>query len=630
MHAIEFALLFFPVNLLPGLALAFYVARRTEGIGLIDKLIIAVVLAPLALILVSFVEDVSGIPQSSPVLFVNTLGLALANIALLARYFRRRQDWALRLGWVKVVAYGMFAALIFFRVAPAFGLLTPIVHDPVSHVEWLKHLNLTHFSTNAQWYPQGLEYYLNYYATFFGSSYARTVLISQNYLIALFPVSMFYLGLLIFRGKDKWFLFPLVMFAIGARLPKPDEYFFAGGQNSMVFAFSVTPLLLYLATSVKNRWDYVIAAAFIFAAIVIHYPFGFFMLFTLFAVNLGRLVRRRGKKPFVDKKTLMDYGAAAVVIGVLGALLLKKILPIYSGYSLGQDRSFDPFILMVHQAGIFYYVYTNFLSDMIAQMRFTWILLFAGTVPALLLLADNQKKFAVQLLAVFAVLYVLGVMLLKLNQRLGVNYNVQVRFFLIVVMAVVVPWLIYYVINRMVLRLGHQPLLSAALVVIVGLFFLQGGWSQYGQYKSNGASLETVKQPDLQAFSFIKANVKDDRHFLIQLDKGPGSFIVSGADSGVWIPAFTGKKVEVDFRDFASDRSQDIFKNYKALARNGSDQQAIRSLYCNYDIGYVFFGSREIYSDNMKPRELLNSPHFQEIFSNGATIFKFKPVSCSA
>ncbi len=633
MIAIKLMLFFLLVNVTPGAALAFYFTRNKEGAGLLDKLVIAAILSPLVLVLISFLEESSGVPQNVTVLLANIVLLVAVNVTLVAKFFRRKADLALNLSWVKLLVYGLFGSLIVFRVLPTLDLMAPILHDPIAHSEWLKILNTTHFTTTAQWYPQGLEYFLNYYATFFDFTYPQIILVSQGALLAVFPIGMFFVGWFSFRGKDKWMLFALIALVVSARMARPTEYYFVGGKNAMVFAFTAAPLILYLAAVVRSRWDYVIVALMTFAVIAIHYPTGFFLLFALFFMNLGELVDFRSllrRKLSIDRKTLWNYLIAAAVLVVPAVLLLRKIAPIYTGYPIDHDRSFDPFVVLLQDAGIVYYIYNNFLDDYIRELKLPWVLAFVAALSAFVFVADKQKWFAKRILATFVALYLIGIPLLKLVPRLGLNFNIEVRFFLIMVMAVIMSWFVYYVLERTVLRLGYTAAVSAALALLLGLVFLQGGLAQYRQYKARQADIDTVKTQDREAFDFINSEIGDDRSFLIQIGTpSAGTNIIAGSDSGVWIPSYTDKKVEVSFLDFASGRSQDIFDAYLEVAKHSSDPKAVSKLYCDYNIGYVFFGSREIYFHNMKPEDLASSGYFRKIFDNGAVIFRIQPVDCT-
>ena len=101
-----------------------------------------------------------------------------------------------------------------------------------------------------------------------------------------------------------------------------------------------------------------------------------------------------------------------------------------------------------------------------------------------------------------------------------------------------------------------------------------------------------------------------------------------GTDSGVWIPSFTDKQVEVDFTDYANPQSNEVFDLYMEVAEDSQNTEALKELYCDYNVGYIFFGSRKSPSDSMQREELEGSVYFEKIFDNGASIFMIKAQEC--
>jgi len=631
MFAIKFAAVFTLINIVPGLALVFHFTRSKASIGIIDKMIISVILSPLLLILVSFIEEAGRIPQNGTALSFNVAVLLIVNIFLLVRIFPQKKYYLPRLTWVKGFVYLLFGALVIFRVWPNHDLLAPILHDPIAHAEWLKQLNISHFTTTEQWYPQGLELYLNYFATFLPASIPRIILISAGVIIAFFPISLFYLGLLIFKGKDRWMIFPLIVFVIATRLANPNELYYLAGKNSMMLAFAVVPFLLYLITRSKQRWEYAVVALLVFAAVIIHYPTGFFLLFSLFFIELRDLVSLNEGKLAIDRQRMLGYLTALATVASLGGVLLLKILPIYQSHPVGEDGSFYYIILAVEQNGIFQFVYRNFLDDQIQAYRVTTIIIFVASLSAFLVTRGNNKEFLKKLLVSYLALYLIGIFILLTGKTdLGVNYNVEVRFYLVFLIVLMTAWFFHYLFERALMKISYGSIVSGVTVVLLGLFFLYGGLSQYRIYRDTGNSEETVMSEDLQAFDFLDQSIEDDKKILIQLGSPlPNNGIIAGADSGAWIPTFTGKKVEVDFLEFTGSRSARIYDLYLSLSSNGEDVNTIRELYCTYDVGYVFFGSKQVFFNNMDQDVLENSSYFEKIYYRGASIYKIKPLQCS-
>ncbi|MBE0428407.1 MAG: hypothetical protein IBX61_00855 [Thermoleophilia bacterium] len=616
--SLKFLLFFFLINVLPGLALAFRLTRDRHGIGLIDRLIIGLILSPLILVLISFVEEFFRVPQSAPVLGANLALLGVANIFLLVRYFPRKEHYALRLSWLKGFAYALFAALVIFRVLPALDLLAPILHDPIAHSEWLKYLNTNHFTTTEQWYPQGLAYYLNYYATFFDFAYPRIILIGTNFLVSLFPVSLFYLGTLAFRSKDRWMLLPLIMFVLAARMRQPNNFYYTAGKNSMILAFTVTPLLLYMAASVKDRRDYILAAMLVFASFIIHYPTGILLIIIFFTINLPH-VFDFGKKKILIGQTV-NYVTGLAVMAALGIVSLVKILPVYLNHPLvgGTEGGSGYEFAWTH-------IYYDFIKWEMDIFGMTAMLAFIAALSAFAFVKDENKKFPAKILMSYAAIYLLGWLITMKNPTVAEFFNLEVRHFFVFILVIFISWYAYYFLDRTVLNLKRQAVIGLTVVMLLGILFLSDGWQEYRRYLTMQEKFQTVKTEDMDAFDFINSNINDDRKFLIQMAAG---HYVAGADSGVWIPSFTDKQVEASWLEFSSPRAFDVYDLYLSLAKNGSDAETISALYCGHGVGYVFFGSEQVHSDNMDEETLANSDYFENIFSNGATIFRIKPLSC--
>lgn len=636
MNIPQFTLVFIIVNLLPALAIVFYFTRESSKAGLIDKLVMAVLLSPLVLVLVSFVEEVLGIPQGRATLTFNIAVAAAANIYLMLKYFSSRRHFALRLSWARLAAYGLFVALFLFRVLPTQDLLTPILHDPIAHSEWLKYININHFTTKQQWYPQGLEYYLNYYATFLDVSYPQAVLTSLNVHLALYPVSMFYLGVLSFRGRqgdrDRWLVYAFIMFTIAALLPRPTELYFLAGKNSMLFVFSVAPLIIYLSTSARNRLDYIVATALVSACIIIHYPTGAVLAFILFFTNLVSVVGFRGRRLTLDREKLGAYLAAMAAMAVFGVLLLMQIVPKYLELPISEDGTVSVPQPFITEHGALSFAFLEFIRDRMSILGMWPLAALAVSALALLLFPGANRRMPLKVLISYLLLYILGVVLLLLpDKTVGVFFMAEMKHFLPIIIAIVVAWFAYFLLDWSILRVPPRVLMAVLVIAALAAVFIYGGREQYREYNQASRDLWSVNQDDLDAFAYIDSQLPDDALILIQLGSpGDLSGVIAGADGGVWIPSFTGKQVEVSFLEFSSKRSAEIFDLYMAVARDRDDEQAIRSLYCDYGIDYVYFGSRPVYFNHMQREMLDTSSYFEKIYDKGATIYRIKPLACDA
>jgi hypothetical protein len=206
----------------------------------------------------------------------------------------------------------------------------------------------------------------------------------------------------------------------------------------------------------------------------------------------------------------------------------------------------------------------------------------------------------------------------------------ELMYFLVFVLIICLSWFIYWLLERTLLWGKYQLATGVIIVCGLGAVFLLGGLNEYHHYLDVQAAATTVEKMDLEAFDYIEGDVSDGKKLLIQIGYDDQLRLIVGADSGAWITPYTGKEVEVSWLDNSAPSSFEIYQLYLLVAGNGNDLDAIMKLYCDYDIGYVFFGSRRVYSNNMDSRVLATSPYFERVFSNGAALFRIKPLECPA
>lgn len=613
----------------PSLSLVFFLARDKNHFDLIDKCIVALLLSPLVLVLVSFSEEALGIPQSGFVISGNLLLLFLANIYLIIKYYRGEKVFSFHFSWGKLIFFFLFLTVIMFRVLPTESLLTPLLHDPVAHSQWLKELNLNHFTTRDSWYPQGLEYYLNYFSVYFDVSYPKIILTWTNLFSAMFPIGFFYMGMLLVKKPGKnYLLYPMVLFTLAVVSRIPADLYFTAGKNSLIFLLSSTPIILYAVYIARRKLEYLISTLLVSAAIIIHFPTGFSLLVIFGSMTLLKLTSWRRWRLTIDYKILRDLlpGAAALIVYML--IIVYRVLPIYRAHPPDNDKAIVGSQLFIEKFGVVKYVTDSFYLREVSLIGTFAILLFIAALAVFLFADSNrtQRRFTGHLLFSFSVLYVIGALALYLPDKAqGIYLSWQIQYFFVPVLIAVVAWLIIYSLNRW--DLAGSAFFYSLSVLFLAALVIYSGTNQYEQYLEKQDGLNTTNAEDLEAFSYINNEIHDNRKFLIQMNNGLD--IVMGSDSGVWIPTFTDKDVEVDFADYANPQSYEVYDQYIAVARDGNNNAAIKKLYCDYDVGYVFFGNRQVFSDNMQKEVLDASDHFRKIFDNGASIYMIEAPECS-
>ncbi len=501
MFIVIFKLIIFVIlaGILPSLSLVFYLSRDKGHIDLLDKLIMAILVSPLVLVLVSFLEEILGIPQSRSVITANLAALGLINIFLLVRYFRGKRFFSLNFSWDKLVFLLLFVLVILFRVLPTEALSTPLLHDPIAHSQWLKQLNLSHFTTRQNWYPQGLEYYLNYIATYFDLSYPKIVLTWTNLFSALFPLAFFYMGMLLVRKAGKYYLlYAMALFTLAAVSRVPTNLYFTAGKNSMIFALSATPIILYVIYASRSKLDYLIATMLLCSAIVIHYPTGFSLLVVYFTMSLLKMTSWREQRLKVDIQALYNFLPGVAALVAFGVVLAYRVLPIYSTHPPENDKSTAGVQSFINSFGVLKYVTDNFYLRTVSLLGTFTIVLFIAAVSVLLFAANGSehRRFTGYFLSSFVALYLIGVFsLLPPNRVQGIFLGFQIQYFFVLVPIVVSAWFIGYIVSR-----GKPDALVHILAVfILAALVIHSGVNQYRTYLERQEGLQDRKSTRLNS-----------------------------------------------------------------------------------------------------------------------------------
>lgn len=634
-------LLFFVVTgLLPGLALAFYITRERADFNIIDRLWLAAILSPFVLVLASMVEEAFGVPQSPAVLTLNLILIASITILIMVRYSRpTRIEWNFSTGRSRLLVYPLFGSLVFFRVGPTAKILTPLLHDPIAHSVWLKFLNVNHHVTSDQWYPQGLVYYLNYYATFLDYSYPKLVLVVTNFLLALIPVSMFYLGLLLFRSNKRGLglLMPISMLLLASLTLVPNDFYFIAGKNSRIFAFIGIPMVLYMSYWARSKIQYLACALLILSIFLVHFPTGFFGAAVFAVISIFRIVTRCGWRLTVDWHLLGNLLLSVAVSLFLALVYLVRItIPAFSSNpdELGNPVRVDfaysqiPVIMSdaVHASydAARIYFSGNTLSPLLIPVSLVAVIAFIIVKDEL-----TTREVISRLILTYTGLFILGAVLPAFGGSAIVSfYNADLVFFYFFVFVTIISWLVLKVFDLITKNLlpDRYPYLEFALSVVIAGIFIIGNIDKYNLFLASQRALETTQASDIQAFDFINNHTASNKKILIQMNKA--GEIVMGSDSGVWISSFTDREVEVDFNNFSKARAPEIYDLYLQLALDSNDLKTLEELHCDYDIGYVFFGSKKVFPYSMSAETLESSPYLQKIFDNEAKLYRIEDISC--
>lgn len=642
LSTIIFLIYFLFISIVPGLYLSLFITKNNTNFTLVDRVLLSFIISPFMLLPLSFIEDVVGIPQVPFILIVNILIITFTNIYLIRQKSSLLQVVSLRkirIDRIKKFIYLLFLGSLVFKLLPTLGSLVPLLHDPISHSEWLKTLYTTHHTTTQNSYPQGLEYYLNYFVSFFPFSYPKAILDATYYFVALFPVSMFYLGLLLTKGDFKYtskYILPLLLFVFASVLSVPNDLYYTAGKNSMIMSFSIVPLALYLIHTLKKRIDYIILPILISSIFIVHYPTGMVLVVLFYIKVLMNHLDFQKKKILKDRKILINTFIAVLISICLSLFFLIDILTIVQNHPPSNPMADLNLQNSIKSMGVRYYLYKDFAKYLVSTFGIFIMVLFTAGLSTLLFCNKKEedetvKKFILFNIFTYTVLYVLLFLILILpnKQVFGLFYSMEIRFFFLFVLISLVAWFISSITITFLNKFKKKELYSFTIILIFASFFFFG-YKGYVLATKKHKALEAVTNKDVEAFQFINKDEniqKDNKKILIQIARSGD--VVMGTDGGAWIPSFTNKSVEVDFADFVNPKSYDVFDVYIKLSKNPNDPQQIKKAYCDLNIGYIYFGSKPVFADNMSEEPFRKSGFYKEVFNNdGSSMFKINSLSC--
>jgi len=649
---LKFFIAFLLFNILPAIGLVFYFFRGENKLNSVDKYVISAILSPCILIFFSSMEGLLGIPQHKIVLGLNFFAISAFNIFLFKKYKIWRDLRLPVLAWKKdwqlLLAYLFFILLIFVRVFPATLIPTPITADPIAHAEWLRILNTTGFVTGEQWYPQGIEYFLNYFSSFTFLAYPKTILLFTNYFSAIFPIGMFYLVLLFSKASAKQrFFFAFSAFVIASLVPYPKELYYTSGKNSFVFALAMTPIIFLLAHQFRDRIAHLLLSMMAFSIFMIHFPTGIMVYFIFLPLLIPNIFSHTGNALALNKENFASLLYFALPTIIFLALLAFHIAPIYKNHPPTEDRSMaasaqsitqpvSHFIqsLWYSQSDVYEYkpcLTARFLTDKNICKKFgldkdsvTISFFFLFLAGFLWYLIRRPEKFINRVIIGHVLAAGVIMILLSFSDKVpGFFMAVEYQIFFTLIFILIVAWFVSSSTNFFSGRLSAK--ISLAFLAIISLIFLIGNAESFSNYLKKQKPVSTGPK-ELKAFEFIMTLPADNKKILVSL-YNVGNKIIAGADAGIWIPSYTGRPIEVDWLDFSQTQSFEIYALFKNLVDDPNDSISLKKLVCEYNIGYVFQGSRNQRKSSTIQAE--KNSNFKILYNNGAKIYKIDNIECN-
>lgn len=639
-------------GIIPGFGPAlFFFRKRTLSIS--DKILLSLLLSPLVLVTLSATEDLLGIPQWKPILLINLAAVGGFSLYAYRAWHREQPGEKLpesdgRANRLRTLILVGFALVLLARVFPATLSPTPITADPIAHAEWLFALNTTGHTTDEQWYPQGVAYFLNYFVSFVPLSTPKAVLLSTNYFSALFPIALSLLVLLSSKmPMPRRLLFAFLTFVIASLTPFPKEFYYTSGKNAFIFALAAAPIIFLLVSRTRTHAEHFLLSVLAFAVFMLHFPTGIMVYIVMTAFLAQGIFPSTQKNHRFRKEGVASLLSFAIPTALFLGLIGAHIAPIYRIHPPTEDRSMTaaarsiaqpiPYFaqnLWLSQQAIFEYkpCFTiRLLTDRNVCKRFGFdkdtttigfFLLFP--IAFLWYLFRRENPVINRILVGYAIAAIVVVATLSLPDKVpGFFLFTEYQLFFTPLFALILAWSVLALFDFVSKHLPTRTL--ALFIVIFSAIFLVGNIEAAHTYLKKQERVSTGNA-DLKAFEFIKHLPNDNRRILVPLYNVDDK-IIAGADSGIWIPSFTGRAIEVSWLDFSKNESFEIHRLFKTLVKNPNDSAAIEELVCDYGIGYLFQGSRN--QRKAHAIRAIENEAFTLIYDQGAKIYRVDGISCS-
>lgn len=177
------------------------------------------------------------------------------------------------------------------------------------------------------------------------------------------------------------------------------------------------------------------------------------------------------------------------------------------------------------------------------------------------------------------------------------------------------------------------------LILVIGTG-LWAGWAQRGLSQPKDYAL--VREPDMRAMQWIRANTPPDAMFLVEGFSNYNGSAAVGSDAGWWIPVLTGRQNNLPpqyalLNEIPNDpgykrRVADLFL---LLEKEDLNSDNAKKALCDWGVDYIFIGQGQG-RINMgapvlfTPDELANQPVFSPVYQvDGVKIYYFDNNLCT-
>jgi hypothetical protein len=184
-------------------------------------------------------------------------------------------------------------------------------------------------------------------------------------------------------------------------------------------------------------------------------------------------------------------------------------------------------------------------------------------------------------------------------------------------------------------RARAAPILEAGFLALI--FMAGAAWGARQRLTTvDIRQFSLVTRPDLRAFAWIRDHTPEDSGFLVNSFFAFNNSLNVGSDGGWWLPLLTGRNSSTPPINYGNESGpQADFRQWinalpRAVQSDGFDSRAVKSLFSQRGINYVYIGQKQGSVNSpgplLDPASLLKDPDFHLVYQQDRVwIFAYQP-----
>ncbi len=492
------------------------------------------------------------------------------------------------------------------HVSPIRGYITPILHDPIAHVDWAKQIYET--GIIDYFYSPGLHILAALGKMVDGAYISEYILIITNLFNALVFIPVYLFVKDFFKSKKM----ALVATGIFLFAEYPSAFYWTAGKNSLVMGITIMFLALFVASlDFEKTKKFVVLNILSFVLILTHYPIALIGFVGIFAI----LFYKGGIK-----------GVYNILLGCLLGLIWGFIKMRHQIAHTLQSVSSTSVVNTFSFTNI-----TTFARDTYLQIISFFdypggkVIFFLGLLGLVLMLLKSFKSKKYFFFSIFLYGNILLMLIIEFVEKLsslGIVYKTQILVFFIFIY-IGLAFLISEIIWKYLFKAFKHKTLNYFFYILIIVFALIGLSNKYSIITLKQEALSTVEKDDLKLYEWMDLNLSEETTILNNAIVGNRKKIVYASDGGSWIPVFSNMKILMPFTEFSYQSTHDYYEVYLKILNEDYDCEDINYL-LDEGVNYYYQSSKGVFGPQINPGA--NNPHFKlEQAIGNARLFRIIP-----